>query len=166
MTSDYHTRFAMILMIVASMLLPTLATARTWHVPVDAPTIQAGIDSASVGDDVLVAPGTYFEHDITMKAGITVHSDQGPGVTTVDAGGAGVGFICTDLQEEVTIEGFTILNGRAQTEQHDGSGGGVTCIESYLLVRDCVVTGCSAELDGGGIYAGQSTIEIDACIVP
>ncbi len=33
----------------ALVLVPFLALASTWHVPSEAPTIQAGIDSAAVG---------------------------------------------------------------------------------------------------------------------
>jgi hypothetical protein len=145
------------------MLLPTLVAARTWHVPGDAPTIQEGINLALPGDDVLVAPGVYMEHDIVMRPGVWVHCEGGPSVTTVDANGAGVGFLCTDLQQTSTIEGFTILNGWAHTEQLNGSGGGIRCIGSSLTVRDCIITGCSAEFRGGGIYAGQSNVEVDAC---
>ena len=125
------------------------AAARTWHVPGDAPTIQAGIDSAGVGDDVLVAPGQYQEHDIVMKPAIWVHSEQGPGATTIDANGAGVGFICVDLDQRSTVEGFAILNGRADgADQIEASGGGVRCVQSRLVIRDCVVTGCTATEEG------------------
>jgi len=151
--------------VLASMLSPGRGAARTWHVPGDAPTIQAGINLASAGDDVLVGPGTYLEHDIVMRAGVWVHSEGGPSVTTVDASAAGTGFICADLDQTVTLEGFTILNGRAQTAQRDGSGGGVRCIESSLVIHDCVITGCSAEDRGGAIYAYDATAEIEECKV-
>jgi hypothetical protein len=35
-----------------------IASATAWNVPFDAPTIEAGLDSASAGDTVLVAAGT------------------------------------------------------------------------------------------------------------
>ncbi|MFC1572984.1 hypothetical protein ACFL6M_05225 [Candidatus Eisenbacteria bacterium] len=39
--------------------LASSAAARTWYVPGDADSIQAGIDSAGIGDTVLVADGVW-----------------------------------------------------------------------------------------------------------
>ena len=65
------------------------ASARTWYVTPDstgdAPTITAGVDSASYGDTVLVAPGTYYSDStgtedwtwIRMKDGVALISEEG-----------------------------------------------------------------------------------------
>jgi hypothetical protein len=60
-----------------TLLLSGTAYGVTWNVPADAPTIQAGIDSASVGDIVFVECGTYYEHDIVMKSGLSFFSETG-----------------------------------------------------------------------------------------
>ncbi len=63
------------------MLTPAVGGARTWHVQMDglgdAPTIQAGIDSAATGDTVLVSPGEYAE-SLAMKNGVALLSEAGP----------------------------------------------------------------------------------------
>lgn len=139
----------------ACVLSPSMGAATTWHVPGGAPTIQAAIDSSQTGDDVLVAPGTYPEHDIVMKGGIRVHSEQGPGVTTVDAQNLGRGFTCTDIPDEATIEGFTIMNGRTT-----GPGGGIRAVRADLRIQACVITACRAQMEGGGVSAEESSMQI------
>ena len=53
------------LLLVVALAAPALAQ-RTWQVPLDAPTIQAGLDSATSGDDYSstspspVSRSTYF----------------------------------------------------------------------------------------------------------
>jgi hypothetical protein len=49
--------------------------AKVIHVPADSSTIQGGINGSSAGDTVMVATGTYHEHEISFHGkGITVMS--------------------------------------------------------------------------------------------
>jgi len=63
----------------------------TIHVPGDIPTIQAGLQAAVAGDTVLVAAGTYYEHDLTMNpSGIILRGETGlPEDVIIDAQGLG-----------------------------------------------------------------------------
>jgi len=62
------------------------ATAATLYVPDDYTTIQSAIDAAGGGTTILVRPGTYLENlDFKGKA-ITVRSELGPDVTSIDGG--------------------------------------------------------------------------------
>lgn len=93
-------------------LLAAPASAQsTINVPASAPTIQAGINAASNGDTVLVAPGTYFENIDFMGKAITVTSSGGPAVTTIDGGQKGivVNFANNETRASV-INGFTITD--------------------------------------------------------
>lgn len=127
-----------------------MAFAATWHVPDDFSTIQLAIDSASPGDDVLVAPGTYYEHDIRLKGGVWVHSAAGAEQTIVDARDIGRGFDCIDQEQPVTLEGFLIRNGATIGENYYGAG--VRCVGSDLYIRNCWITACNAG-EGGGVFA-------------
>jgi hypothetical protein len=78
-------------------------------------TIQEGLDAALAGDDVLVAPGTYFG-PIRLAQDVLLQSAQGPQATVIDAGGADTavslpttGIAPTDVPRGA-IHGFTVRN--------------------------------------------------------
>jgi hypothetical protein len=124
------------------------AAAVTWNVPSQAPTIQAGVDSAAVGDTVLVACGTYNEKDIVLTSGIILRSATGQAdCVTVDMSGMGSGriFYAEELEPAPTIEGFTLTGGNG------GWGGGAIYVflTNRVVIRNCVIDGNEAT-DGGG----------------
>jgi hypothetical protein len=116
------------------------ASGSVWYVHPDSAlsSIQAGIDFCSNDDTVLVGPGTYLENiDFDGKA-ITVVSELGPDVTTIDGGspsnpdsGSCVIFVSGEDTTSV-LEGFTLTNGTGTFCVPAGAflGGGVFCRES------------------------------------
>jgi hypothetical protein len=155
------------------------------HVPANQPTIQAGINAASNGDTVLVAPGTYNENINFNGKAITVKSSNGAKVTIID--GQQLSSVVTFSSGETNaavLNGFTIQNGNA------GEGGGITVGSSPLIINNRIIgnggcdgvgigvgfgspvirgniisnnvrTGCSGGLGGGGISVrGASSTQI------
>ncbi len=149
--------------LVLAAALPSHAV--TIHVPDDQPTIQAGIDAASVGDTVLVACGTYYEHDIMMKSGVCLTSETGEAAcATIDAGELGRVMYCADVDETASIEGFLLSNGFMH-----GSGGGVFCSSSSPAFRSCTFADNFCEGDmwsparGGGMHCQDSSPVLVGC---
>ena len=65
-----------------ALLVCGVTTAATINVPADHATIQAAVDAASGGDEILVAPGTY------TGTGIDVVNMLGKAITLRASGGA------------------------------------------------------------------------------
>jgi parallel beta-helix repeat protein len=135
-------------------------SAATWRVPLDAPTIQAGIDLASSGDTVLVACGTYYEHDIRMRSGVCLRSETGEaGCVTIDAQQQDRVIYCRFVANTTRIEGFTITGGLPpHSMEVRGDGAGLYCVDnSRPRVSNCTFAGNSAVHRGGGAYCGANS---------
>jgi predicted outer membrane repeat protein len=144
------------------------ALAKTWHVPGDASTIQGGINIASAGDTVLVACGTYNDHDITMKSRVRLLSATGqPGCVTIDAQQQGRVFYCRFSAPATRIEGFTITGGSVPYSPDEGNGGGIYCLDnSSPWIVNCIITDNFADWNGGGVCCNSnSSAKFVDCIV-
>jgi len=129
---------------------PVVAADTIW-VPDDYATIQAAIDAAVNGDEVVVRGGTYVESiDFRGKA-ITVRSHCGPAETIIDGNqlGSVVKFV-TGETNDARLEGFTITNGSG-TPGPLGYlvGGGIYCEWSSPSIVGNVIAGNTNE----GLYA-------------
>ncbi len=148
------------------------ASGRTWYIlpdgTGDAPTIQAGVDSASAGDTVLVACGIY--HDCThpdpdswlncviMKSGICLRSETGDAdCVTIDAEGEGRVFYCGGVDSSTHLEGFTLIGGLADGSGYAMRGGGMYCTDSSPGITGCVFSGNRAASEGGALYLGNGS---------
>jgi hypothetical protein len=131
--------------------LATQAHADSIRVPADQPTIQQGIDVASEGDTVLVAPGTYtgpLNRGLDFGGvNICLVSEAGPDATVIDCEQVWrAAWLRSGEDASSLIQGFTICNG------HGGSNGtGIWCQGASPTIRDCVFTGCHAWTAGGGL---------------
>lgn len=75
-------------------------------------SIQAAIDNATDGDEVVVAAGTYLEPIDFLADDITVRSADGPEVTTIDGQGSAVVVRHGgNLGPGAILEGFTLTGG-------------------------------------------------------
>jgi len=112
-------------------------------------TIQVALDMASESYTVWVTNGTYhLNTEIIVTQAITIQSVNGPENTKVNGGGSNRCFHLADTA--CTISGFTLTNGYAPI-----NGGGIYCSDTNPLVNKCILTGNTAENDGGGIYGGR-----------
>ncbi len=124
-------------------------TAGQISVPADFPTIQAAIDAATPGDEIIVAPGTY-SGPVHLNKGIILRSDAGPDETILQWSGGG-SVVVIDSNDGATLAGFTVTGGSAQ------NGGGLF-VAGDAVVVGCVVRGNTASNGGGAFLVGSPTL--------
>ncbi len=146
---------------ICGLLLAMVSTAAgtTLYVPSGTyPTIQAAIDAAALtGDEIEVAPGTYYEAINFNGKAIKLYSSGGPTVTTIDGDEANRVVQCDSGEGSDTImEGFTITNGYCE------AGGGMFNGGTNPTVTNCIFSGNSANY-GGGMWNFTASPTVTNC---
>jgi hypothetical protein len=125
--------------------------------------IQDAIGATTLpGRLVLVTSGVYrvgtVETDglnrVALMNEVIVRSVNGPEVTVIE--GETNGVRCAYVGNRSVLSGFTLRKGVAGVADGDwpsGDGGGAWC-QSFGVVTNCVLTGNSAEFQGGGVSGG------------
>ncbi|MBO4518837.1 MAG: hypothetical protein J5704_02225, partial [Paludibacteraceae bacterium] len=110
-------------------------------------TIRLGIDNCRAGDTLLVEAGTYYE-GIILKDGVTIIGD---GQVILDGTGLGTRLVSceADCKLPTRIEHFTLQNAR-----HDQLGG-AAWLRGKVIMRHCVIRGCSGVQCGGVLIKGD-----------
>ncbi|MHC4612046.1 MAG: choice-of-anchor Q domain-containing protein [Planctomycetota bacterium] len=116
--------------------------------------IQAAIDQAANGDQVVVADGVYTgagNRDLDFDGQlITVRSANGPNACVIDCQGEGRAFsFHADGTLVAVIQGFTITNGSAH------HGGAILLNGADAMINDCVFANNAASI-GGAIHQVDS----------
>lgn len=149
-------------------LFSSNAAAAIRSVPASFVNIQSALDASSPGDVVLVAPGIYSgpgNRDLDFHGkDVTLRSEDGPARTVIDCGAvfgdwhrafnfhSGEGSGCV-------VDGFTIRNGQHQNGAAIEISGG-----AWPTLRDCVVTGCTAQFGGGAVrLTGEASPKFEKC---
>ncbi|MFA4947106.1 MAG: right-handed parallel beta-helix repeat-containing protein [Candidatus Krumholzibacteriia bacterium] len=170
--------YCALLAILAVASLSFSAQCRTWRVTIDgdgdAPTIQAAIDSAAEGDEVLVGPGTYtwtnqgsgaeagFIRFLGGQEGITLRSELGPENTILDAEYHSR-VIYVHAYNRITVDGFTIMHGVAPSFG-DFVGGGFFTHIAREVVRNCIFVENKANYGGGiSCVVNDGFIRVEGC---
>ncbi len=167
-------------LIVAALCGVCLGAPRTWYVDT---ACVAGADgtagnpfchikdaavAAADGEEITVAPGTYMEVVNLLGKSITLRSQGGRDVTTVDATGRHLSALRCDSQEGPTsvIEGFAFVGGEGTYDPVRGLrlGGGLYALDSSPSILSCSFGGNEADLGAGAALVNSSAALTD-CII-
>ncbi|KPA11260.1 hypothetical protein MHK_008532, partial [Candidatus Magnetomorum sp. HK-1] len=134
--------------------IPVQGLTMIINVPGDYATIQEGLNAASEGDTVQVAPGRYIEN-ISWPGVNGIKLIGGGDNTIIDGGKNGIviSFKNGVIQSETIVQGVKIINGDSF---YDSYGGGIYCVDSSPSLLNVTITGNTADF-GAGIYCYNSS---------
>jgi hypothetical protein len=167
--------------VLLSLFLPQFALARTWYIKADgtgdAPTIQAGVDSAVAGDTVLVGPGVYSDThqvlldgvprivNVEMSKNIVMVAEESGVSTTIRGPSSDIAIYICNVDSNAAIVGFGIethtsgygcvLSEADARRQGETFGVAIWCDSSAVTISGIEIFGNNA-----GVYLRRSHARI------
>jgi len=140
-----------------ALVLATPAPAGdVWKVPSGTPTIQAALNAAAPGDEIVVAPGVYHEHLNFHGKDVVLRSLAGPQVTILEGDGLDTVVLFEGGETNgAVLRGFTLTGGQGTGVPFSNltRGGAVTChLGSAPVIEGNVMRENEASW-GGGVLA-------------
>lgn len=144
---------------------------RPYNTPAKAATnIQTALNySTNVPYSIIeIADGEYKGPNnvnlIIRNVPVMLRSTNGPGGCVIDCQGSnstrGISFTASTNRLQTVIEGITIRNGKSTS-----TGGGINCVGATPVIRNCVISSCTATTFGGGLYASTGAgMILDGCV--
>ncbi|MCB2220938.1 MAG: T9SS type A sorting domain-containing protein [Bacteroidetes bacterium] len=133
----------------------------------DHTTIQAGINTASTGDTVLVWPGTYYENIDYNSKSITVGSlylttqdENYIHSTIIDGNMNGSCVFIANCSEITILSGFTIQNGSGDLAVQSGGGINIQFSNEVNIDHNRILS--NSARTGGGLFIRYSSVYIIA----
>ena len=149
----------------AGFALPALSI--TLGVPSPYPTIADGLIASVAGDTVLVAAGTYLEHDLILLSGVVLRGATGdPADVVIDGEQAGRCIYGAGLDATTRIEALTLTHGLPAlgSTPNNSWGGGLFVDGGSLTVAGCVFLENRTAIGGGAFVHGEGTPTFLDCL--
>lgn len=148
------------------------ATYHVGHAPgYDFNSIYQALQASSQGDEILVAPGDYSqatgEHfPIRMKPGVSIKSDSVLAYPhIIGDSNSSVIYAGHFFDFATELEGFVITGGAGYRNLYGKWGGGIYCEDVEFTIKNCIITGNTADTGGGIACASNGSPAITNCVV-
>ena len=108
--------------------------------------LENQINEAGDGDEILINPGTYKVHNITLSKNVTLQGKGNPDDIIIDGEQKSSIFLIRSDEVHVTFKNITFINALT-----DGFGGAISMETGHVYVDNCNFINNTAGVNAGGI---------------
>ncbi|MBU2501085.1 right-handed parallel beta-helix repeat-containing protein [bacterium] len=155
------------LSVMVILAMNTVVSGAELLVPSAHPTIAAALGAAGPGDHVVIAPGTYLEHDLILPSGVVLRGESGdPADVVIDGERLGRCIYGAGLDASTRIEAVTLSNGLPAwgSTPYNSWGAGLMVDGGSLTVSHCIFRENETAIGGGAFVKGTGSPVFEDCL--